>query len=200
MRGTPSHASFSARLPVAEVMVTSRHVSFPSCGSSWVQPDPTSMLVRWTLSCFVPLSWLFCILLWPVVVEDKPYERKCSLQVSSSYSSPRFSPQPILFRPSCVRTSVGFPLPEVCHLVPRVPLLAHPELRKRPWSLRGPRRDGNGDRSPPLRFFTQYIRWCFLSLVQFRCPGSCRPQPRGGCRKAASRQDTRQEPGPQFDF
>ena len=31
-------------------------------------------------------------------------------------------------------------------------------------------------------------------------PWSCRPQPRGGCRETASRQDTRQEPGPQFNF
>ena len=38
-------------------------------------------------------------------------------------------------------------------------------LRKRPYSLRGPRGDGNGDRSPVLPSFTQYVRHCFLSLV-----------------------------------
>ena len=53
----------------------------------------------------------------------------------------------------------------VRHLVFRVRLLAPPGLRKRPWSLRGPRGDGNGDRSPVLPSFTQYVRHCFLSLV-----------------------------------
>ena len=52
----------------------------------------------------------------------------------------------------------------------------------------------------PCALYTQCIRWCFLSVVLFRGPWSCRPQPRGGCREAASRKDTRQELGPWFNF
>ena len=54
---------------------------------------------------------------------------------------------------------------EVRLLVPRVHLLAHPELCKGPWSLRGPRGDGNGDRSLAWPSCTQYISRFLLSLV-----------------------------------
>ena len=83
-------------------------------------------------------------------------------------------------------------LVKVRHLVAGVRPLAHPVLRKRPWSLRGPRGDGNGDRSPALRSYTQYIRCHLLSLVNGAVLGSCR--------EAASRQNTRQELGPCFNF
>ena len=47
----------------------------------------------------------------------------------------------------------------------------------------GPRGEGNGDRSPALRAYTQYIRCCLLCLVQCSGPWSCRPQPRGAAER-----------------
>ena len=71
---------------------------------------------------------------------------------------------------STSRSLCGFLHREVRHLVPRVHLLAHAELCKGPWSLRGPRGDGNGDRSLAWPSCTQSDRRFLLSLVQFRGP------------------------------
>ena len=91
-------------------------------------------------------------------------------------------------------------LPEVRHLIHRVRLLALPELCKRPWSLRGSRRMAMAFARPPgsLRGITSDASPSFP--VQCHGPWSCRPPPRGGCREAASRKDTRQELGPWFNF
>ena len=58
-------------------------------------------------------------------------------------------------------------LPEVRHLVARVRQLAHPELRKRPWSLRVPSVDGDGGRfaRSPCHL-TRYMKHCPLFPVQ----------------------------------
>ena len=80
---------------------------------------------------------------------------------------PPFSfPTPLLL--ACVRSSCGVLRREVRHLVSRVRLLAPPEFCKRPWSLLGPRGDGNGARSSPCPFPSQYVRCCPLSLYSLR--------------------------------
>ena len=50
----------------------------------------------------------------------------------------------------------GVLLREVRHLIARVHPLDHAELCKRPWSLQGPRGDGNGDRSLAWPSFTPH--------------------------------------------
>ena len=104
-----------------------------------------------------------------------------------SSSCPPSPLSPLSWKRSRIERKSSFRLPlrgvllrQVRQVVARVRLLAHPELRKRRWPLRGPRGDGNGDRSPALRAYTQYIRCCLLSLVQCRGPWSCWLQPRGG--------------------
>ena len=118
----------------------------------------------------------------------------CLLQASSSVSFPT----PLL--PACVRSSCGVLRREVRHLVSRVRLLAPPEFCKRPWSLLGPRGDGNGARSSPCPFSFTVCQMLSTLPVQFAVLGAAGHNGGGGCRETASRWDTRQEPGPQFNF
>ena len=86
----------------------------------------------------------------------------------------------------------------------QVRLLGHPEDRKRPWSLRGSRRDGNGGRfvrSPCLpswrgsRLLYAVHQTLSLCSLYSNSPLSSRPQPLGRVGDDTPCEDTREDSG-----